>query len=213
MQVDRNRFFDPGFRHVFFISLLLAAMLALSSANYLHAQFLVHPVNLSYLCRRADIIVQGQVLTVRHGNLPGYPNIPTVEVTLGIEEMLRGTGGKTYSFREVVIGLRPREGKQTYRIGQRLILFLSSPSRYGLSSPVGIGQGRFHIANDRSGKTMVVNERNNAELFENVEQSARRDGLQFTERQLQIAATKQGPVALDGFVSLVKNLTALPRIR
>ncbi len=210
---DRSRFPRICFRRAAIVFLLAAAFGYLPLATRLYAQFIAQPVDLPYLCQRADVIVQGQVVHVLEANLPGHPNIPTIEVTLDVEEMLRGKAGKRYTFREVVIGLRPREGKQAYRIGQRLMLFLTSPSRYGLSSPVGIGQGRFHIGGDRSGRAMIVNERNNAELFSDIAETAETQGMKLTAYQMKIAATRRGPVALDGFVSLVKNLTLLPRIR
>ena len=74
---------------------LLAFLL---SSSPLPAQFIVKPVNLAYLAQRADVIVQGRVTEVRHESLPGYPNIPTVVVTLRVETMLRGQAGKDTSF-------------------------------------------------------------------------------------------------------------------
>ena len=121
--------------------------------------------------RRADVIVQGQIASVRRKPLPGYPNISTVEVTLRVET-LRGLPGKTYTFREVYLGLRSAEGKRAYMPGQRLFLFLPSPSQYGLSSPIGIGQGRFHIAGDGAGVAKLANEQGNAGLFHGVERDA-----------------------------------------
>jgi hypothetical protein len=192
---------------------VMAALAVVLSAGFLTAQFMVQPVNLAYLAQRADVIVQGQVREVHHESLPGYPNIPTLVVTLDVEDMLRGKAAKTYTFREVFIGLRPREGKQTYMAGQRLILFLPSPSQYGLSSPVGIGQGRFHIASDSRGSALVVNESGNAELFKDVKQSATNAGMRLTPGQLRVVSTERGAVALNEFVSLVKSLTSLPRIQ
>jgi hypothetical protein len=193
---------------------LAAAMLVcILSASPLPAQFSVRQVNLAYLSQRADVIVQGQITRVEHKPLPGYPNIPTVVVTLHVERSLRGLPGKTYTFREVYLGLRSREGKQAYRTGQRLLLFLPSPSQYGLSSPIGIGQGRFHIAVDAAGDAKLANEHGNAGLFRDVERDAVRAGKQLTPDQRKLASTRRGPVPLEGFVSLVKSLTTLPRIR
>jgi hypothetical protein len=98
-------------------------------------------------------------------------------------------------------------------VGQRLFLFLPAPSRYGLSSPIGIEQGRFRIAREPSGSEMVANELGNAGLFNNVEQDASKAGTQLSTQQLRIATVQRGPVALDDFVSLVKRLTSLPRIQ
>jgi hypothetical protein len=206
------------FRRFFHIPLLpvfcLAVISILFSAHALEAQFLTLPVNLSYLSQRADIIVQGRVVEVRHENLPGYSNIPTVKVSLEIERMLRGPEGSTYEFREVLMGLDSREGKMGYKVGQRLLLFLPSPSRYGLSSPVGIEQGRFHIALNSDGEETVTNEIGNAGLFKNMDTTSFKTAMQLSQNRIKNANTaERGPVRLDGFTTLVKSLMTLPRIQ
>ncbi len=206
-----NRFCDSCSRHA--LALMAVPLVFILSVCSLPAQFMVRQTNLAYLAQRADIIVQGQIMEVRHESLPGYSNIATVVVTLRIENMLRGPAGSTYTFREIVLGPRSKQGKQSYAVGQQVFLFLPSPSKYGLSSPVGIEQGRFHIARDSAGSGMVVNERGNAGLFKNVEQDVNKAGKRLTKSQMRLAATRSGPVSLDEFVSLVKSLTALPRIK
>jgi hypothetical protein len=202
-----------GCRKTVAVSLVAAALTCLLSASPLPAQFAVRPVNLAYLSQRAGVIIQGVVTSVKSEPLPGYPNIPTVEVTLSIERSLRGQPGRTYTFREVYLGLKPHEGKQAYRTGQRLFLFLLSPSQYGLSSPIGIGQGRFHIASDLTGNAKLANEQWNAGLFNNVERDVVKAGKQLTPGERKLTSTSRGPVPLEDFVSLVKNLTTLPRIQ
>jgi hypothetical protein len=190
-----------------------AALVCVLSASSLPAQFAVRQVNLAYLSQRAEVIIQGQIASVKRTHLAGYPNIPTVEVTLNVERSLRGLPGRTYTFREVYFGLRSREGKQGYSVGQSVFLFLPSPSQYGLSSPIGIGQGRFYIAADSAGNAKLANEYGNAGLFRDVERDAVRAGKQLTPDQRKLASTRRGPVPLEEFVSLVKSLTTLPRIR
>jgi len=179
----------------------------------LSAQYMVRPVNLAYLAQRADVIIQGRVISVSHEPLPGYPNIPTVKVMLEVENMVRGPAGKTYTIRELYVGLKSREGKQDYGIGQRLLLFLPSPSQYGLSSPIGMGQGRFLIAGSAGDGATIVNEYGNTGLFRNVERDANAAGKRLTANQSRIAAVENGPVSLSEFVSLVGSLTSLPRIQ
>jgi len=190
-----------------------AVLVCILSASSLPAQFAVRQVNLAYLSQRAEVIIQGQITSVKHTHLAGYPNIPTVEVTMNVERSLRGLPGRAYTFREVYLGLRSREGKQGYTVGQRLFLFLPSPSQYGLSSPVGIGQGRFYIGADSAGSAKLANEYGNAGLFRDVERDAVRAGKQLTTDQRKLALTRRGPVPLEEFVSLVRSLTTLPRIQ
>ncbi len=197
-----------------FALLLPAAMVAiLISSCPLAAQFMTKQVNLVYLTRRADVIVQGKVKEVVNESLPGYPNIPTVKVTLTVEIMLRGPQGTEYTFREILLGSRPAVGKKQYSVGENLLLFLPSASNLGLSSPIAMEQGRFHLIPNAKGKWTAVNEYNNAGLFSNVVKEAGSAGQKLTPAQVQIASTKIGAVQLDGFVSLVKSLTSMPRIQ
>lgn len=190
-----------------------AVLAFLLFASSLQAQFLVQPVNLAYLSQRADVILKGRVVKVIQEPMPGYPNIPTAAITISVDQSLRGTTAKTYTFREVLFGLKPRVPKGAYQVGQQLMLFLPLPSQYGLSSPVGIGQGRFHISGEAGGKANVMNEYGNMGLFRDVEKTARNAGKKLTANQLKLTATERGPVDLNEFVSLVKSLTTLPRIR
>jgi hypothetical protein len=208
-----KRTFHPLFRFslkpLFYFITLSFIFPALPS----RAQVLTLPVNLTYLSQRADIIVQGSVTDVRYENHPEFANIPTIKVTLKVEDMLRGPSGRTYTFREALIGVKAGSTKRGYKVGQRLMLFLPSPSKYGFSSPVGIEQGRFHITRlPATGEETIANEIGNAGLFKDVESTAFLAGIRLSEKQTRLAATRQGPVPLAEFSALVKTLTALPRI-
>ena len=193
--------------------LTASAMAVVLCSSALPAQIMVRQVNLTYLTQRADVIVQGRVRSVHYEPLPGYPNIRTVRVTLDVQDMIRGPAGATYTFREILLGPRSREGKRIYRTGQSLLLFLPSPSQYGLSSPIGVEQGRFHIAQEGKGKATIANEYGNAGLFKNVEKEANKAGIKLTRSQSLTAAVESGPVDLGEFVSLVRRLKSMPRIQ
>ena len=210
---NKNQF--GGFHNGWLTGLhaIAAALIFILYPCTLSAQFISQPVNLAYLSQRADVIVQGRVTKVLRESLAGYPNIRTTVVTINVESSLRGAIEKSYTFREISVGLQQNFGKQTYGVGQRLFLFLPSPSQYGLSSPIGTGQGRFHISDDSRGSATIVNEQGNAGLFRNVEETAVKAGKRLTSSQLKLTATEKGPVALNDFVSLVKSLMTLPRIR
>ena len=205
------RIHGVGLREPMFAAAVL--LVSLLFASPLIAQVIARPVNLAYLAQRADVIVQGRVQSVSEEPLPGYPNIPTIKVTLDIDQMVRGPAGKTYTFREMFLGLRSREGKRSYKVGQQLFLFLPSPSNHGLSSPIGMEQGRFNVSTESRGGAKVMNGRGNAGLFANVAKTASQAGNPLTASQLRTVALERGPVLLDEFVSLVKSLTTLPRIQ
>ena len=176
------------------------------------AEFLMRQVNLAYLAQRADVIVQGRVTGVRYEGLPGYPHVPTVLVTLQVERMSRGPEGRAYTFREWIPSRREIGGKRGYQVGQRLVLFLLSPSQFGLSGPIGREQGRFHVVRDARGSEQVANEFGNAGLFRNVSETAEKAGASLNEKQMQTALAPGGAVPLNDFVDLVEHLKQLPRI-
>jgi hypothetical protein len=194
-----------------FLQCLLIALPALIPSTA-QAQFLFRQTNLSYLARRADIIVQGRVVGVKYEPLPGYEHIPTVKVTLSIVRTLRGSETRQYTFRQAMPFLHPRGGKGAFRVGQEVLLFLTTPSQYGLSSPLAHEQGTFQILHDVQGRAMVANGFTNHGLFRGVESEAEHEGMSLSNDQLQLVKSAPGPVELDAFVSLVKRLSSLPRI-
>lgn len=183
------------------LGLLLATGFSATSA---HAQFLYRQLSLPELAQRAAIIVQGRVIEARYEGHPDYPHVSTVLVTLQVERMLRGPASELLSFRQYNPPLEARAGKRGYAVGQRLLLFLPPPSRYGLSSPLGGDQGRFQIWRDAQGTELVQNARGNAGLFRNVAEAAAKAGISLSPAQVQIAATPRGAVPLEDFVEIVR---------
>ena len=183
-----------------------------AGATSAYAQFLYRQVNLADLTQRADIIVQGRIIEARYEGHPDYPHLPTVRVTLEVERMLRGPAGKYFTFREFIPGPSVPMGKRSYGVGQRLLLFLPAPSRYGLSNPLAREQGRFHIQRDSLGIDRVANEYGNAGIFKSVPERAQQDGVRLTAEQLRLTSSGSGPVPLSELASLVQHLMLLPRI-
>lgn len=207
--------FDPRVetnRHRSFLPRLATLLCLLALAAPAHAQFLYRRVGLAELSQRAGIIVQGRVIEARYEGHPDYPHVPTVLVTLQIERMLRGPAGERLSFREHLPGVRGRTGgKRGYLPGQRLLLFLPEPSRYGLSSPLGGEQGRFRIRRDQQGNDLAENDFGNAGLFTDLAPQAAQAGVSLSPEQARLAEVKRGPVALEALVSLVKQFASVAR--
>ncbi len=183
----------------------------LAAAPLGRAQARLRQVGLAELTRRAGIIVVGRVVEARFEGHPDYPHVPTVAVTLDVEETLRGPAAGRFTFRQVI--LSPRSfNRKSYAAGDRLLLFLPMPSQYGLSSPLGHEQGRFHVWRDTEGNDQVANEFSNAGLFRDVAPAAREQGLSLSAAQSRLAAVSSGAVPLTEFVSLVRTLLTLPRL-
>jgi len=189
--------------------LMLALVLAMAWAAQARGQFLYRQVALPELSQRAPIIVQGRVVEARYEGHPDYPNLSTVLVTLQVERTLRGGAAERLSFREFLPGLQARMGKRGYLVGQRLLLFLPEPSRYGLSSPLGGEQGRFIIWRDQRGNELVENEFRNAGLFKGLAEAAAQAGVSLSPQQARLAGVARGPVPLEEFVSVVKQFASV----
>ncbi|MBI1941452.1 MAG: hypothetical protein HYS33_08105 [Acidobacteria bacterium] len=187
---------------------LAALLLVLLITVPADAQFLYKRIDLPYLAERAATIVQGRVVEVRYEGHPDYPNVSTVFVTLEVERMLRGDAVERFSFRQYLAGPAARTGKREYAVGQRLLLFMTRESDYGLSAPMAREQGRFSILRDRQGNEMVANGYGNAGLFRNVSETAGKAGMTLTPAQLRIARAERGPVPLEDFVELVRRLSS-----
>jgi hypothetical protein len=187
----------------------LAVVLAMAWAAQAQGQFLYRQVALPELSQRAGVIVQGRIVEARYEPHPNYPHVATVLVTLQVEQMLRGPGEQQFSFRELILFPQAARGKRGYLAGQRLLLFLPAASRYGLSSPLGGEQGRFHIWRDQRGNELVENEFRNAGLFKGLAEAATRAGVSLSPQQARLAGVARGPVPLEELVSVVKQFASV----
>ena len=127
--------------------LLIVACIATAPA-FAQRGALTVPRNLDQLTDRAADIVRGTVLSAHVEKHPELTNLDTVVVTLRVSETLKGQAIGTYTFRQYIWDVRDRYDNAGYRKGQELLLLMNEPSRYGLTSPVGIEQGRFRIHRD-----------------------------------------------------------------
>ncbi len=206
--------FDPRLAadpHRGFLPRLATLLCLLALAAPASAQFLYRRVGLAELSERAGIIVQGRVIEARYEGHPDYPNLSTVLVTLQVERMLRGPAEERLSFREFLPGLQARMGKRGYLVGQRLLLFLPEPSRYGLSSPLGGEQGRFRIQRDQRGNDLAENDLGNAGLFRDLAPEAARAGVSLSPSQMRLAGVARGAVPLEDFASVVRQFASAAR--
>ena len=105
------------------------------------------PIGLPQISSAAGIIFSGRVTFVgRAGGLltsASGQNTASTVVTFQVEHALRGTkAGEHLTIREWA-GLW--NGKEHYRVGERVLLFLYPPSKLGLTSPVAGPMGRFAV--------------------------------------------------------------------
>ncbi|MGA8503536.1 MAG: hypothetical protein WB683_18430 [Candidatus Sulfotelmatobacter sp.] len=93
------------------------------------------------LVRSAGIIFSGRVVFIGHAASPLRPNPACTIVTFQVENAIRGTS------RDRNLTIHEWAGLWTsgerYRVGERVLLFLYSPSKLGLTSPVAGALGKF----------------------------------------------------------------------
>ena len=163
-------------------------------------------VNIVDLIGDSELIVRGMVKEVTDGFENG---VPFTQVTVQVNEAVRGNVGNEYTFRQfgltqprqlengkTYIGVTP-EGWSKYKDGEDVVLFLyKQASMTGLRTTVGLGQGKVLFQNGNA-----TSQFDNKGLFENVEVNA---GL-LNEKDKRLLATKKGAVNADGFMSFVRR--------
>ena len=93
-----------------------------------------------------------------------------------------------------------------YGKGEDLLLMLGPVSPYGLTSPVGLQQGRFRITRNNKGETMAVNGSGNLRLFEATEQRAHIRGVKLSQRvTTMVRQSRPGPVPLADLEDAIRT--------
>ena len=191
-----------------YYALLLTALTA-SAPVFAQQSALTVPRNLEQLTDRAAVIVRGNVVSAHMEKHPELTNLDTVVVTLHVRETLKGQAGETFTFRQYVWDLRDRMNAVGYKKGQDVLLMMIEPSRYGLSSPAGMEQGRFRIERDGFGREYAVNSRNNLQLFDGVGALMAREGIVPSPTASSLLAKhRRGPIELRELTALIRQLAA-----
>jgi hypothetical protein len=195
--------------HAFAIVVFCVGSLILASSASAQSNAITLPRNLGELVSESHVVTQGWVTGVTLEPHDQLKNLMTVVITLEVEETLKGENLKTLTFRQAVIDKRDQQQYMGYRTGQHLLLMLISPSRFGLTSPAGLEQGRFHIEPLGAGKLGATNGFGNAGLFRGLNSQFQAKGLQVTsEVHEMITKPATGPVSLEHLKSLIRTIAA-----
>ena len=176
--------------------------------------FLVHPAfsqravltvpsNIQALTRQAATIVHGRIVSVHVEPHPDLTNLTTVVVTMKVMETLKGSGGEELTFRQFIWDIRDKYDAAGYRKGQELLLLLNATSRYGLTSPAGMDQGRFRISRDARGSLLAVNGHGNVGIFANLSLPA---GTTVSAKTASVMTRhRSGPVSLPALEEVIRR--------
>ncbi|MGA8215316.1 MAG: hypothetical protein WB799_17095 [Candidatus Sulfotelmatobacter sp.] len=103
------------------------------------------------MVRAAGIIFSGRVTFIGHDASSSRPDPSSTTVTFRVEHAIRGTStGQNLTIHEWA-GLWT--SGERYRVGEHVLLFLYSPGKLGLTSPVAGAMGRF--AMDSQGQILM----------------------------------------------------------
>jgi len=166
-------------------------------------------VDLARMVDESENVVLARVTNVVAEKHPQFENLDTVVVTLQVIEPLKGTPGATLTFRQYVWDITDLNTKLNYRTGEEVVLMLRQPSQVGLTSPVGLEQGRFRVERDALNNRMVRNGSDNAGLFGTVDQTS--PGLRpRLNPQLQQLMTnhRSGPISYEQLKAVVQSEVA-----
>jgi hypothetical protein len=184
----------------------------LSIAAFAQRSALTVPANIGYLSQKAATIVHGHVISARVEPHAQLENVTTVVVTLRIVETLKGTPTPTLTFRQFVWDIRDKYDAAGYKKGQELLLLLNANSIYGLTSPVGMEQGRFEISRDRTGVAMAENGHANVGLFANMSQQMKQPGIRLSQATTALLVRHPtGPIPLSQLEELIKQFAGVAR--
>jgi hypothetical protein len=130
----------------------------------------VRPINLEEMAQRADRIFTGRCIGVRAeldrdlGQVVTYATFMTRRTVKG-----RAHGTVTIKMLgdQIEEGGPKRgvEGVPRFRQGEEVVLFLYGDSGRGLTSPVGLGQGKFVVFKDKQGRPQALNALGNETLL------------------------------------------------
>lgn len=191
------------FRSLGRASLILAALLFAVPAAAQRGGMTI-PRNLEQLTDRASDIVRGTVVSAHVEKHPELTNLDTVVVTLRLTDTLKGAAQGTFTFRQFIWDVRDRQDAAGYRKGQDLLLLMIAPSRYGLSSPAGLHQGRFRIERDRKGREMAINGAGNFKLFEGLDAGTKSAAPLSTRQANLVAKHRKGPVDAGELTAMIR---------
>jgi hypothetical protein len=167
--------------------------------------------DLDQLVQNAESIVRGQVISATVEPHPQFPNLQTVLVTLSVSKVLKGSAGSTLTFRQFLWDARDASVLARYKGAGEVVYFLNPVSHFGLTSPVGLEQGRFRVVHDQKGGRYVVNGRGNLGLFNQVSEKAASRGIALSKPVRQMLAGTGSKATLESFEAAVQALAATPQ--
>jgi len=190
-------------------AVVVGALLLLTTTGLLAQRgALTIPLTVDQLVDQADRIVEGSIVSAKIEPHPQYPNLNTAVITVNVKKTLKGTAEGLHTYRQYLWNIRDLQDGAGYQKGSNVLLMLNQTSAIGLTSPVGLTQGRFRILTVQ-GEQVAINGHGNYNLFTDTAAKLQRKGVTLDARLAQVVATQEevgGPVELEAFESLISAL-------
>ena len=178
-------------------------------------------LGLEAMQRDAEFIFHGECISV-HESKDTKTDFVVTFTTFKVVKVIKGNVSNTYTIKQ--FGGAPLDngdvtivsGVPRFEIGEEYVIFLPRPSSLGFSSPIGLSQGIFDVAQDRLGSLSVSNGRDFSELLPNSPSVSAGLRLEENSAQSLVTDTKRASttsgvrMALDEFVSIVKAMEMQP---
>jgi hypothetical protein len=166
--------------------------------------------SLDQMVQQAETIVHGSVISAKVEPHPELKNLNTVLVSMSVQSTLKGKAQKTLQFRQFIWDIPGKLNAAEYQKGQELVLLLGPVSKYGLTSPVGLDQGRFRVTYDATGQALASNGRENLGLFQGTEQRAQAAKLKLSARTASLMRRLQsGPLPLADLKEAIQSFAGV----
>jgi hypothetical protein len=165
------------------------------------------PRDLAQLSNAADKIIQARVMYAIVEPHSTYHHLRTVRVTLEIEDVLKGSAAGNITFRQFIWDPRDISDAAGYRPGNEMLLFLNAPTSLGLTSPVGLEQGRFRVQTNREGELVATNGNGNSGLLSNaVRQTIAKNARVSATSRITVQSFTAGPMPLRALKESIRAL-------
>ncbi len=175
---------------------IAAAMLLLGLTAAPASATRLRSLNIETMTQRATTIFSGRCIDAERKQWPAAGR-EIVEATFVVDRMLKGQAAETLTVRFVHDGT---VGVPRLARGEEVVLFLYGTSALGLTSPVGLGQGKFSVTENKLGRAVAVNEFGNDRLFDGLSATAR------TRLESVVLSTGARPVERHALIEIVQRL-------
>jgi hypothetical protein len=140
----------------------------------------VRPINLEEMTERAGRVFSGRVTHITFVDDTEVGRRLLV-ATFDVRRGVKGTAASSVTIRMLADDDRTL-GLPRFAVGEQVVLFLYEESALGLTSPVGLGQGKFSVVQDKLGRSVALNVTGNRHLLRGLSDDAgRRIGALSTD--------------------------------